>query len=247
MKSLACLLRNPFMFALMALAFASANLPAQVMVDPGAICPAPVQAYRIAYQTVFEEHQVTSFRVEHETVCDERQITVQRPVLETQMHERRYTVQRPLMETSEREERYTVMRPVTETRIEDRSYDRVRNVFETIEREVRHCVQRPVYETSEREERHIVRRLVTETAEHEQCHTVLEPVVTHTTRYVDQGCFQDVAVCKPGPVCNRLAWVPSTCAVDPCAQHRRATGCANELRAEGRHSKSTRPGPTLRR
>jgi hypothetical protein len=56
---------------------------------------------------------------------------------------------------------------------------------------------------------------VTETAEQEQYHTVLEPVVTHTTRYVDQGCFQDIAVCKPGPVHTRLGWVPSACVVDP--------------------------------
>jgi hypothetical protein len=88
-------------------------------------------------------------------------------------------------------------------------------VFETVEREVRYTVHKPVYETSEREQRHIVRKLVTECAEQEQYHTVLEPVVSHTTRYVDQGCFQDIAVCKPGPVYNRLAWLPSGCAVDP--------------------------------
>ena len=99
---------------------------AQVVVD--APCPVAVQAYRIEYQTVFEEHQITSYKVEYETVYDERQVVVQKPVMETHMQERRYTVQRPVAETSEREERFTVMKPVTETHIEDRSYDRVRDV-----------------------------------------------------------------------------------------------------------------------
>ncbi len=134
MKSFTHFVRGPLAIGLAFVTATAGWVPAQVIVDP---CPQVVQAYRLEYRTVFEEHQVTSYKIEHETQYVESQITVQKPVMETQMNERRYTVQRPVTETSEREERFTVMKPVMETVIEDRSFDRVRDVQETVEREVR--------------------------------------------------------------------------------------------------------------
>ena len=73
--------------------------------------PAPVatQTYRLDYQTVYDERQVTAYRIEQETVFDTQTYTVQKPVWETQTQERRSTVQRPVWETQTREERQTVM------------------------------------------------------------------------------------------------------------------------------------------
>ncbi len=70
------------------------------------------QTYRLVYQTVYDQRQVTAYRVEYENVYDEQQVTSYRPVWETQVRESRYTVARPVFETSTREERYTVQRPV---------------------------------------------------------------------------------------------------------------------------------------
>ena len=46
-------------------------------------CPSPCQTYRLEYQTVCEQHQITAYRIEYETVCEERQVTSYRPVWET--------------------------------------------------------------------------------------------------------------------------------------------------------------------
>ena len=73
----------------------------------------PTQTYRLDYQTVYDERQVTATKVSYETVYDTKTYTVQKPVWETQTQERRYTVQRPVWETQTREERSTVMKPVT--------------------------------------------------------------------------------------------------------------------------------------
>ena len=98
-----------------------------------AAAPAPVatQTYRLDFQTVYDEQQMTAYRVSYETVYDTKTYTVQKPVWETQMQERRYTVQRPVWETQTREERFTVMKPVYETQVVDRSYDVTRDVVET--------------------------------------------------------------------------------------------------------------------
>jgi len=44
--------------------------------------PAPVatQTYRLDYQTVYDERQVTAYRIEQETVFDTQTYTVQKPV-----------------------------------------------------------------------------------------------------------------------------------------------------------------------
>jgi hypothetical protein len=102
---------------------------------PVAAPPVATQTYRLDYQTVYDERQVTAERVSYETVYDTKTYTVQKPVWETQTRERRYTVQKPVWETQTREERYTVMKPVTETVIEDRSYDVTRDIVETASRE----------------------------------------------------------------------------------------------------------------
>jgi hypothetical protein len=171
--------------------------------------------YRLEYQTVYEERQVTAYRLECETVYDERQVTSYRPVWETEVRQRRYTVAKPVYETSEREETYFVDQPVWDERIEDRSYDVVRNVFETQEREERYFVNRPVWETLEREVSRTVRRPVVETMERDECYTVMQPVTTLRAVQVDQGYFVEQQTYEPGRVRNRLKWQDGACVVDP--------------------------------
>lgn len=116
---------------------------AQSCCDSGAVTCG--QTYRLVYQTVCEQRQVTAYRIEYENVCEERQVTAYKPVWETAVRENRYTVARPVYETAEREETYTVMKPV----------------YETAEREECYTVMRPVYETSCRTEYHTVMQPVT--------------------------------------------------------------------------------------
>ena len=67
-----------------------------------------------------------------------------------------------------------------------------------------------------REERYCVQRPVTETAYQPQCQTVMRPVTTCQTQYVDHGCYVDQAVCVPGyATLPRLAWAPPTQVCDP--------------------------------
>ena len=113
----------------------------------GQAITAPVvsQSYRLDYQTVYDEQQMTAYRMTYETVYDTKTYTVQKPVWETETRERRYTVQRPVWETQNREERYTVMKPVYETSVQQRVS----------------TVRRPVYETSERQEAYSIAEPVT--------------------------------------------------------------------------------------
>lgn len=100
--------------------------------SPSAACMtcAGGPAYRIVYQTVFDQQQVTAFRIEYDTVCEEHLVTRYRPVWETAVRENHYTVVKPVFETAVREDHYTVMRPVVETQLRDASYTRVRYVQE---------------------------------------------------------------------------------------------------------------------
>jgi hypothetical protein len=143
----------------------------------------PVQTYRLEYQTVCEQRQVTAYRIEYENVCEERQVTTYKPVWETAVRENRYTVARQVAETAEREEYYTVQKPV----------------YETAEREETYTVMKPVYETAYRTE----------------YRTVYQPVMTCQTRLVDQGCYSDQVVLKPGLPTTRLSWQQAGCSVDP--------------------------------
>ena len=88
-------------------------------------------------------------------------------------------------------------------------------VTETAVREETYTVERPVYETAEREETYTVMKPVYETAYRTEYHTVYQPVTTCQTRYVDQGCYADQVVLKPGLPTTRLTWQPASCAVDP--------------------------------
>ncbi len=183
------------------------------------------QVYRLVYQTVYDQQQVTAYRVEYETVYEEQQVTRYRPVWETQTQQRRYRVARPVVETSEREERYTVCRPVWETQMQDCSYNRVRYVEETAEREERYTVWRPVWETRQRQECCTVLRPVQQTVYRNECCTVNEPVTTCRTEYVDQGCYAEQMVMKPGFPRTRLEWQPAGWTTDPATgqpQWRRA-------------------------
>ncbi|MBM4022790.1 MAG: hypothetical protein FJ284_11230, partial [Planctomycetes bacterium] len=190
----------------------------------GVVAPAPtaapVQTYRLDYQTVYDERQVNAYRVDYETVYDARTYTVQKPVWETQTQERRYTVQRPVWETQTREERSTVMKPVWETVVEDHSYDVTRDVVETSTRDESYTVMKPVYETVVQQQVQTVRRPVYETSEREQSYMVAEPVTTmHTAYSVGSQAIDTVTpVVQPGA--TSLGWVPGTWAVDP------ATGIA---------------------
>ena len=47
-------------------------------------CGQPCQTYRLQYNTVYEEQQVTAYKIEVDTVYQERQVTSYRPVWETQ-------------------------------------------------------------------------------------------------------------------------------------------------------------------
>jgi len=76
------------------------------------------QAYRLVYQTVYDQQEVTAYRIEYETVCEEQQVTTYRPVWETCERQECYTVRRPVYETAYRTECETVMRPVTTCRTE---------------------------------------------------------------------------------------------------------------------------------
>ncbi|HEV3136252.1 MAG TPA: hypothetical protein VGZ26_00085, partial [Pirellulales bacterium] len=43
------------------------------------------QTYRLVYQTVYDQQQVTAYRIETEVVYDEQQQTAYRPFYETEM------------------------------------------------------------------------------------------------------------------------------------------------------------------
>ena len=140
-----------------------------------------------------------TYRIEYQTVCEPHQVTAYRVEYETVCEERQVTSYRPVWETAYRENRYTVAKPVTET----------------AEREEVYTVQRPVYETAEREETYTVMKPVYETAYRTEYRTVYRPVTTCQTQYVDQGCYSDQVVLKPGLPTTRLTWQSATCAVDP--------------------------------
>jgi hypothetical protein len=220
------LARRPLRFvstpaqSLLCTAAVLANLvPAPVLAQccGQAAAPAPVatQTYRLDFQTVYDEQQVTASVVTYETVYDTRNYTVSKPVWETQTTERRYTVQRPVWETSTREERFTVMKPVYETVIQDNSYNQVRDVVETSNREERFTVMKPVYETAMQQQVSVVRKPVYETAEREEAYTVAEPVTTLRTTYADRGGYVDQVTPMVAPGTTQLGYVQGGWAVHP--------------------------------
>ena len=180
-----------------------------------ASAPVATQTYRLDFQTVYDEQQVTAYRVSYETVYDTKTYTVSRPVWETQTSERRYTVQRPVWETQTREERYTVMKPVYETQIVDRSYDVTRDVVETSNREERFTVMKPVYETAMQQQVSVVRRPVYETSERDEAYTVAEPVTTVRTAYSVGTQAVDTVTPMVAPGTSQLGWMPGGWAVNP--------------------------------
>ena len=177
--------------------------------------PAATQTYRLDFQTVYDEQQVTAYRVTYETVYDSRVYAVTKPVWETQTSERRYTVQRPVWETSTREERTTVMKPVYETQVRDMSYNVTRDVVETNTREERFTVMKPVYETAVQQQTSVVRRPVYETSERDEAYTVAEPITTLRTTYADQGGYVDQITPLVSPGATQLGFVPGGWAVNP--------------------------------
>ena len=188
---------------------------AQVCCSPSAnLTCATGQTYRIVYQTVYEQRQFTAYRIEYETVCEERQVTTLQARLGNggpreplhgrpaghgdQRARRAYTVQRPVYETEVAIAATTACgtckrRPNARNATSYRARDR------NAERDESYTVMKPVYETAYRTE----------------CHTVLQPVTTCRTQYVDQGCFAEQMVLKPGWPATRLTWQSGACAVDP--------------------------------
>jgi len=196
------------------LAIYSAQAQAQCC---GQAVPAPVatQTYRLDFQTVYDEQQMTAYRVSYETVYDTQTYSVQRPVWETQTQERRYTVQRPVWETQNREERFTVMKPVYETQVVDRSYDVTRDIVETASREERFTVMKPVYETAMQQQVSVVKRPVYETSEREEAYTVAEPVTQMRTTYSMGSQAVDTVTPVVTPGATALGFVPGGWAVNP--------------------------------
>lgn len=141
----------------------------------------------------------TTYRMVYKTVYEQQPVTTYRLQYETVVREQQITESRPQWITETRERRYTVAKPVceTSTRIE------------------RHTVSRPVWETETRYQQHVVRKPVTQTVMQDRNYLTYEPVTTMKTQYVDRGSFVDQTVYKPGPVRNRLQWLPGTCAADP--------------------------------
>ena len=138
-------------------------------------------------------------RIVYKTVYDQQQITAYRLQYETVIQEQAVTVMRPQWFTETQQRRYTVAKPVTETST----------------REERYTVMRPVWETETRYQQQVVRKPVVETAMQDRNYVTYEPVTTMQTQYVDQGGFVDQTVCTPGPVRNRLQWLPGSYVVDP--------------------------------
>jgi hypothetical protein len=214
MQSLVCaaLVVAPQSVALQSPTMLSARAECGCGAAPAAV---PTQTYRLDYQTVYDEQQVTAYKVSYETVYDTKTYTVQKPVWETQTQERRYSVQRPVWETQTREERYTVMKPVYETVIEDRSYDVTRDVVETATREEQYTVMKPVYETVVQQQVQVVRKPIYETSEREQAYTVQEPVTQMRTAYSVGSQAVDTVTPVVTPGATSLGWAPGGWAVDP--------------------------------
>ena len=137
--------------------------------------------------------------VYYKTVYEQQPVTAYRLQYETVLQEQPVTVMRPAWVTETRERRYTVAKPVTETST----------------REERYTVMRPVWETETRYQQQVVRKAVVETAMQDRNYVTYEPVTTMHTQYVDQGGFVDQVFYTPGPVRNRLQWVPGSYCVDP--------------------------------
>ena len=186
------------LLSLSLVAAASVPAAAQVCCPPAASLTCAGQTYRIVYQTVYEQQQVTAYRIEYETVYDEQQVTTYKPVWETQYRDNSYNRVSYLPETAEREEQYTVLRPVWETHERDECY----------------TVSKPVYETAYRAECRTVMQPVTtcQTRYVDQgCfveQTVLKPGMPHNRlTWQPGGCATDPAT---GAVAYRspgLYWV----------------------------------------
>jgi hypothetical protein len=82
----------------------------------GQSCCAVQEAYRLVYETAYEQRQVTAYRVDYETVYDQQTVTTQRPQWTTEMQERKYVVQRQLPETAYHDQQYTTWEPTVTCR-----------------------------------------------------------------------------------------------------------------------------------
>jgi YTV protein len=173
------------------------------------------QSYRLVYQTVYDQKQVTEYRVDYETKCDPVQVTSYKPVWETSVKTRKYTVARPVNETSYRDETYTVQKPIWETRYRDESYDKVSYVQETAMKEQRCTVWKQVCETQQRDEWYTVQKPVKQLSYQTQNYTVMRPVTTSATQYVDQGCYANQMVQKPTLFRYRLKWESAKTGINP--------------------------------
>lgn len=196
----------------------------------------PGSTYRLVPTTVYESRPVTAYRVQEQTVVEQKPVTTYKTETVTEMREERYRVAKPVVETSEKVERYTVRRPVTKTEMREEVVEQTRYETETRWREERRTVAKPVVETSEREERRTVFRPVTEVEYQDQQYTTMRPVTTTETQWQNMSGYVAVPQYTPGPVRDRLRWLPRTAYVNP------ETGLATSQRAGFYWVPEQRPG-----
>lgn len=102
-----------------------------------------------------------------------------------------------------------------ETICEQRQVTSYRTVYETAYEQQQVTSYRPAWVTETQERRYIVRKQLPETSYRDEQYATVEPVTTYHTQYVDQGCWQEQHVLRPGPVHNRLRWLSGACVIDP--------------------------------
>jgi hypothetical protein len=103
-----------------------------------------VQAYRLSYQTVYDQQQVTAYKTIYETAYEDRQVTTYKPVWETQYRDASYNRVSYMPETAEREEQYTVARQIVETQERTEVSTVLKPVCETSYRTEYRTVMQPV-------------------------------------------------------------------------------------------------------
>ncbi len=174
-------------------------------------CP----TYGVRTQTVWVPRTETRYRIEYDVVEEEREITTYRSVPKTRYETRTRKVSKPVVETSTIEERYTVMKPVRTTEMVDRSYDETSYVTETSEREEVYTTYRPVVETHYQTRNRVVQRPVTETQYQTQNYTTYRPVTTYQNTVVDQGQYVAQQYYQPGDTRYHLRWMRGGYQTDP--------------------------------
>ena len=167
------------------------------------------QTYRLEYQTVFEDRQVTAYRLGVETVYRRAASHQLPPGLGNRDGRSGATTSRPVIETSERRGATPCSSQSGKRQCATTATTSSATSSRPANAKQRCVVQRPVTETQERRRRiHSCSRPVTETMERDEVYTVMTPVTTYRAVTVDQGTYVAQQTVVPGRVVNRLQWVP---------------------------------------